>query len=145
MAEVSRQASLALALIGNCTVNALIDAQARIVWCCLPRPDADPVFHALLDSVNGIGPDGCMSVELEGMVQSTQQYEAGTAIVRTRMFDAQGAGIEVVDFAPRYRSRDRMFRPAQLVRRVRTLAGHPRVRFVVRPRSNWGATAPVLT
>lgn len=145
MTAENRQASLALALIGNCTVNALVDAQARIVWCCMPRPDADPVFHALLDSAEGIRSDGCMSVELEGMVQSTQQYDPGTAIVRTRMFDAQGAGIEVVDFAPRYRSRDRMFRPAQLVRRVRPLGGHPRVRFVIRPRADWGATAPVLT
>jgi GH15 family glucan-1,4-alpha-glucosidase len=140
-----REASLALALIGNCAVNALIDPQARIVWCCMPRPDADPVFHALLDSADGIGLDGTMAVELEGMTQSTQQYEAGTAIVRTRMFDANGAGIEVVDFAPRYRSRDRMFRPAQLVRRVRPLAGHPRVRFIVRPRAGWGQTVPTLT
>jgi hypothetical protein len=145
MTSPSREASLALALIGNCAVNALVDAQARIVWCCMPRPDADPVFHALLDSADGIGLDGTMAVELEGMTQSTQQYEAGTAIVRTRMFDAQGAGIEVVDFAPRYRSRDRMFRPAQLIRRVRPLAGHPRVRFIVRPRAGWGQTVPTLT
>ena len=38
-----------------------------------------------------------------------------------------------------------MFRPAQLVRRVRPLAGHPRVRFVVRPSGDWGATPPTLT
>lgn len=145
MTAPPREASLALALIGNCAVNALVDAQARIVWCCMPRPDADPVFHALLDSAQGIALDGTMAVELEGLAQSTQQYEAGTAIVRTRMFDANGAGIEVVDFAPRYRSRDRMFRPAQLIRRVRPLAGHPRVRFVVRPRADWGKTAPTLT
>ena len=61
------QASLALALIGNCSVNALVDAQARIVWCCMPRPDADPVFHALLDSKDGIGQDGTLSVSLDGM------------------------------------------------------------------------------
>jgi pentatricopeptide repeat protein len=141
----AREASLALALIGNCAINALVDAQARIVWCCMPRPDADPIFHALLDSKDGIGQDGTLSVSLDGMVQCTQAYEPGTAIVRTRMLDAQGAGIEVVDFMPRYRSRGRIFRPAQLVRRVRPLAGHPRVRFVVRPRADWGATSPTLT
>ena len=111
----------------------------------MPRPDADPMFHALLDSDNGMGPDGTMSVELDGMTQCSQAYEPGTAIVHTRMFDAQGAGIEVTDFAPRYINRGRMFRPAQLVRRVRPLADHPQVRFIVRPRANWAATTPTQT
>jgi GH15 family glucan-1,4-alpha-glucosidase len=111
----------------------------------MPRPDAEPLFHALLDSPTGIGLDGTMAVELDGMTHSTQTYDSGTAIVRTRMFDAQGASIEVVDFAPRYSQRGRMFRPAQLVRRVRPLSGQPRLRFIVRPRANWGAVVPVLT
>ena len=140
-----RQASLDLALIGNCAVNALVDRQARIVWCCMSRPDADPVFHALLDSPEGIGLDGTLAVELDGFSHATQRYDPGTAIVRTCLFDAQGDGVEITDFAPRYRSRDRIFRPAQLVRRVRPLTGHPRVRFVVRPRADWGASAPTLT
>lgn len=137
--------NLELALIGNCAINALIDRQARIVWCCMPRPDADPLFHALLDSSDGIGLDGTLAVELEDLCRSEQSYDENTAIVRTRLFNTAGAGIEVIDFAPRYRSRDRMFRPAQLVRRVRPLSGHPRVRFVLRPRANWGNTRPELT
>ena len=34
----------------NCPEGALqlIDRKARVVWCCLPRPDGDPVFCALL-------------------------------------------------------------------------------------------------
>jgi hypothetical protein len=40
--------NLALGVIGNCAFNALIDAARQIVWCCLPRPDGDPVFNALL-------------------------------------------------------------------------------------------------
>ena len=59
--------------------------------------------------------------------------------MRTRLFDAAGQGIEIIDFAPRFFHRDRMFRPAQLVRRVRPLAGHPRMRIIVRPRGDWGA------
>ncbi|MBL8308487.1 MAG: hypothetical protein JNM33_17470, partial [Rubrivivax sp.] len=27
-------ASLDLALVGNCAISALVDRQARIVWCC---------------------------------------------------------------------------------------------------------------
>ena len=38
---------MALGVIGNCGFSALIDARGRIVWCCLPRFDSDPVFNAL--------------------------------------------------------------------------------------------------
>ena len=40
-------------VIGNCQVAALIDEQARMVWACLPRPDGDPVFSALLQKEGG--------------------------------------------------------------------------------------------
>jgi len=138
-------ASLDLALIGNCAISALLDRRARIVWSCMPRFDGDPVFCALLDSAQGVGLDGTMTVELENFSHSEQRYDEGTAIVRTRLFDASGLGIEIVDFAPRFLERDRVFRPAQLVRRVRPLSGHPRVRFIVRPRGDWGATEPGRT
>ncbi len=138
-------ASLDLALIGNCAIGALVDQAARIVWCCMPRFDSDPVFHALLDSGKGIGLDGTLAVELEGAVRSEQQYDPSTAIVRTRLFDANGQSIEVTDFAPRFKMRDRLFHPAQLVRRIRSLSGRPRVRVIVRPRSEWGTVKPSIT
>ena len=134
-----------LALIGNCAISALVDTRAAIVWCCMPRFDGDPIFHALLDSAGGIPEEGVLSVELEGFARSEQHYDPGTAVLRTRLFDAAGEGIEVVDFCPRFFNRDRAFRPAQLVRRVRPLVGHPRVRFLVRPRGDWGASAPAVT
>ena len=37
-------ASLDLALIGNCTVGALVDSRASLVWCCMPRFDGDFLF-----------------------------------------------------------------------------------------------------
>lgn len=86
-----------------------------------------------------------MRVELEGMVRTEQFYERGTAIVRTRLFDQHGQAIEITDFAPRFRQRDRMFRPTQLVRRIRILSGHPRVRVVVRPRGEWGQQDPEVS
>jgi len=138
-------ASLDLALIGNCAISALVDRQGGIVWCCMPRFDGDPIFHALLDSAGGLGDDGVMRVELEGFARSEQLYDPGTAILRTRLFDAGGEGVEVVDFCPRFLHRDRPFRPAQLVRRVRPLIGHPRVRFIVRPRGEWGTATPEIT
>lgn len=143
--DTSQGASLELSLIGNCTVGALIDPLGRIVWCCMPRFDADPVFHALLDSAQGIGREGTFSVELEGRVRGEQGYQPGTGILITRLYDAAGRGLEIVDFAPRFEMHGRLFRPAQLVRRVRPLNGHPRIRVIVQPRFEWGETVPSVT
>lgn len=139
------QASLDLALIGNCSINALVDRQGSVVWCCMPRFDSTPVFDALLRSGTGLPHEGAMTVELEQVARTEQHYDHGTAIVRTRLWDVRGQGVEVCDFAPRFMNRDRIFRPAQLVRRIRPLAGHPRVRLGVRPHGDWGATPPVMT
>jgi len=150
--NVTDQASLELGLIGNCAISALVDRRARIVWCCMPRFDSPPVFHALLHSAaGGAGEvpepacEGSMGVELEGCVRTEQHYDDGTAILRTRLVDGSGNAIEVCDFAPRFRHHERMFRPAQLVRRLRPLSGHPRVRVTVAPCGRWGAERPVLT
>src|SRR5262245_32966901 len=137
--------TLDLAMIGNCSVSALIDARGRILWWCLPRFDGDPVFHALLGSPTGHDDDGQFSVEIERLQRCEQAYDPGTAILRTRLYDASGQGIEITDFAPRFAHHGRTFRPAQLVRRVRPLNGHPRVRIVVKPRGEWGSVAPTLT
>ena len=48
-------ASLSLGVIGNCSYSALVDQRARIVWCCLPRFDGEPVFNALLHPGGKIG------------------------------------------------------------------------------------------
>src|SRR3954466_13057035 len=91
--------SLNLGVIGNCAYTALIDEQARIVWCCLPRFDGDPVFNALLDpSDNG----SLWAFELEHFARSEQSYEPNTAIIKTRLFDALGQVIEITDLAPRF-------------------------------------------
>ena len=142
---MNASASLNLGLIGNCTISALIDASARLVWCCMPRFDADPVFHALLDSADGIGADGSFQVVLEGCVKTEQAYDENTAVLRTRLFDERGSGIEVTDFAPRFFRYDRAFRPMMLVRRVRPIQGTPRIRLIVRPRADWGRTTLART
>ena len=40
--------SLNLGVVGNGTLGALIDAQGRVVWACVPAFDGDPMFCALL-------------------------------------------------------------------------------------------------
>ncbi|MDQ6880729.1 MAG: glycoside hydrolase family 15 protein [Pseudomonadota bacterium] len=134
--------SLNLGVIGNCAYSALIDNLGRIVWNCLPRFDGDPVFNALLDA----GDNGSFwSFEIEGFERSEQFYRPNTAMLHTRLFDRQGQGIEICDFAPRFVSRDRLFRPLTLVRRVKVIAGSPRVRVLLRPRFDWGRQRPELT
>jgi GH15 family glucan-1,4-alpha-glucosidase len=137
--------SLDLALIGNCAISALIDGRARIVWCCLPRFDSTPVFHALLCPQGGVRDSGSFCVELEHMTRVEQAYDAGTAILRTTLFDDAGQSIEIVDFAPRFTHHGRMFRPAQLVRRVRALTGHPRIRIALHPAGRWGTQGQTVT
>jgi GH15 family glucan-1,4-alpha-glucosidase len=135
--------TLDLALIGNCCISALIDARGRIVWSCFPRFDGDPVFHALLGSRTGEPDEGMFEIELLDAVSFSQRYVGNTAIVRTVIEGPSGA-IEIVDFAPRFKSLQRSFRPQMLVRRIRPLRGSPRIRIRVKPRYDYGRTAPVV-
>src|SRR6185312_5072073 len=140
--DAAPQASLDLGVVGNGSVAALIDAQARIVWCCLPRFDADASFCALL-SPRLPGGDWC--IELEDFDHAEQSYLPNTAVLVTRMFDRHGGGIEVVDFAPRYRSHGRVYHPVLLARRVSPICGSPRVRVRLRPLCDYGARTPEKT
>jgi GH15 family glucan-1,4-alpha-glucosidase len=134
--------SLNLGVIGNCAYSALIDERARVVWCCLPRFDGDPVFNALLHP----GEEGsAWAIEIEDFASSKQWYEPNTAVLRTQLFDGAGQGIEITDFAPRFYSRSRYFRPLAMVRRVRPIAGAPRVRVTLAPRFQWGGVSPGIT
>ncbi|MGZ5846634.1 MAG: glycoside hydrolase family 15 protein [Ramlibacter sp.] len=134
--------NLNLGVIGNCAYSALVDERGSIVWCCLPRFDGDPVFNGLLDPSENAG---LWAFELEDFARSEHQYEPNTAILRTRLYDRQGQGIEITDFAPRFWSRGRTFRPLTLIRRVKVLGGTPRMRVVLRPRFDWGRAAPQVT
>ena len=89
--------SLDLGVIGNGSYGALIDAAGRVVWCCLPRFDADPVFCSLLNDHDG--ERGMFAVDLQGVTRREQCYQRNTAILVTRMFDGDGNGIELTDFA----------------------------------------------
>ena len=56
--------NLDLGLIGNCCVSALVDKSGNVVWCCLPRFDGDPVFHALLGGSGDDNNNGIFAIEL---------------------------------------------------------------------------------
>jgi len=136
-------ASLELGLIGNGSVAALIDPQARIVWSCVPAFDGDPVFCGLLSPREHEGGD--WAIELENFVSAEQAYISNTAMLRTVLRDAHGGAVEIVDFAPRWHQNDRFYRPVMLVRRLRPLSGTPRIRVHLRPLAEYGSVKPETT
>ncbi|TWG92726.1 GH15 family glucan-1,4-alpha-glucosidase [Luteimonas sp. J16] len=142
-AAPGRQASLDLGVIGNGSFGALIDRDARVVWSCLPAFDGDPAFCALLSPRDHDGGD--LAIELEDYSHSEQAYVTNTAILRTVLYDRKGGAVEVVDFAPRWKQNSRIFRPVSIIRRIRPLAGSPRIRIVCRPLADWGARVPDST
>ena len=114
------------------------------MWSCLPRLDGDPVFHALVDDGAATG-RGAWAIELAGFERSEQEYVGNTAVLVTRLFSSNGSAIEVTDFCPRFERGGRMFRPQMLVRRVRAIAGTPRICVRLRPSFGYGALRPEIT
>ncbi|KAB7622705.1 glycoside hydrolase family 15 protein [Alkalilimnicola sp. S0819] len=135
---------LNLGLIGNCSFAALIDRHAVVTWCCLPRLDGDPVFCSLLKGLRP-GRDGSLGVELLDLARTEQHYLENTAILITTLYDRHGGVVEITDFAPRFKHYGRNFRPATLIRRIRPLAGSPRILIWVRPLFDYGSARPVIT
>ncbi len=128
---------LNLCMIGNGTVAALLDRNARYRWACVPDFEGDPVFCDLLD--DGEVKAGFFDVVLDGQTDCDQHYIPNTAAVVTTLKDDAGNALEIIDFAPRFKQLGRTFRPVQFVRMLKPLAGHPRIRVRLRPARNWGA------
>jgi GH15 family glucan-1,4-alpha-glucosidase len=126
--------------IGNCTVSALIDDHARFAWGCVPRVDSDPFFSALLGGRDHGDPDaqGLWAIEVEGAVSYHQTYLRNTPILSTEVECADGSAVEIIDFCPRYRQFDRIYRPTAFIRMIRPLEGAPRVSVRLRPTVSWG-------
>lgn len=135
---------LDLALVGNCNIGALIDGAGRIVWCCLPRLDGDPVFCSLLNN-GGEGDKGFWDVELFDYARAEQVYRRNSAVVVTTLHDEHGGCIEITDFAPRFKQFGRVFRPMTLFRHIRPRSGAPRIRIRTRPTYDYGAHSPETT
>jgi len=136
--------TLELGVIGNCEVAALIDERASIVWGCLPRIDADPVFCSLLTTDTGDDQRGVFGVELQDSTRTTQRYLRNTAILETVLHDTHGNALRVVDFCPRFRARGRMFRPMMFVRMIEPVAGRPLANIRLRPLFGHGAEEPQI-
>ncbi len=138
---------LNLGVIGNCSFSALVDLQGRIVWCCMPRFDSQPVFSDLLrnHARSAAERQGVFAIEVEGLVRSEQWYLENTAVLVTRLEDVEGAIVEITDFAPRFKNHGRQFRPTTIIRRLRPVRGAPRIRVRLRPSFDYGAAIPAIT
>lgn len=141
--------TLDLAMIGNCSFTALINKKAQVVWSCMPHFDGDPVFCALINSPapgkEGGGEWGFWDFDLINFERSEQEYIESTAVLVTHLYDSRGGAVKVTDFAPRYSHYGRFFKPSMICRVIEPVRGAPRVRVRLRPRFNYGGTAPVVT
>ncbi len=137
------QPNLELWPVGNCQVSGLIDHSGALVWGCVPRVDGDPVFSALL---NGDQRDaGIWRFELEGQVSASQEYIRNTPNLVTTLEAADGSAVQILDFCPRFERSGRMYRPVAYVRIVRPIAGTPRIKVVLAPTKNYGASLAETT
>jgi GH15 family glucan-1,4-alpha-glucosidase len=137
--------SLELALVGNGAVAALVNPVGEIVWGCFPAMDGDPAFCSLLRDRGGVDDFGYFAVDLVDFARAEQAYVENSPVVRTRLHDRHGGCVEITDFAPRFVHFERLFCPMMLIRQVRRIAGVPRIRVVMRPAADAGATRRGLT
>ena len=136
--------NLDLGVIGNCQLAALVDRRARMVWACWPQFDSDPAFCRLLQDDATRADDtapGAFEIQLQDYSHSEQTYLRNTAILKTTLFDSNGAAICITDFAPRFQHLGRMFKPIMLLRRMEVLSGAPRVRILLNPAHDYASSA----
>jgi len=119
-------------LIGNGQFAAHVARDGNVVWCCLPRFDAEPVLAGLLDAARG----GRFQVGPAGGGAGRQHYLPNTNVLVTEFEDDQGA-FRVLDFAPRFEQHQRAFHPTQLFRVVEPVRGSPRVEVRCEPVLGW--------
>jgi GH15 family glucan-1,4-alpha-glucosidase len=136
--------NLDLGVIGNCSIGALVDKQARIVWSCMPRFDGDPVFNALLNGGGSEKDSGVFAIKMTDLQSCEQEYLTNTAVLKTTLHGPSGS-IEVIDFVPRFVWRGRTFRPQTLVRRIRPVSGRPRVSIHLKPTFNYNSEQPEVS
>ncbi len=127
-----------LALLGNCSYQALVDDAGRIQWLCWPRFDSSFVFGELLDPERG----GEYSIAPADETFTTEQrYVAHTNVVETR-FRSNAGEFDVIDFAPRFLQYERSFKPTMLIRCIKPREGAPRVRVRCHPVYDYGRAQP---
>jgi GH15 family glucan-1,4-alpha-glucosidase len=125
---------------GNGRVLALVRPTSAIEWLCLPRFDSPSVFARLLDRENG-GTFRVLAGDRE--IEGTMSYVPNTNVVSTR-FEHGDTAWEIVDFSPRIPDGLSLKLPLEIVRLVRPLKGHPRLRIDFDPRPDYARSPATL-
>ncbi|MEQ1877116.1 MAG: glycoside hydrolase family 15 protein, partial [Bdellovibrionia bacterium] len=73
-----------------------------------------------------------------------QSYLRNTNIVKTEFHLASGDRFDVLDFAPRFFSRDRTYHAPRFMRILRLVRGNPRVIMTLSPRFDYGRLKPEI-
>jgi GH15 family glucan-1,4-alpha-glucosidase len=119
--------------IGNGRVLALVSPTSAIEWLCLPRFDSPSVFARLIDAHRG-GTFRMLYGDRE--VRGHLRYVANTNVLSTR-FEVDDCAWEIIDFAPRIPEGLDVRVPLEIVRIVRPIAGHPKLRVDFDPRPDY--------
>jgi GH15 family glucan-1,4-alpha-glucosidase len=119
--------------IGNGRVLALVSPTSAIEWLCLPRFDSPSVFARLLDAQRG-GTFRLLYGDRE--VRGQLRYVTNTNVLSTR-FEVDDSAWEVIDYAPRIPEGLDVRVPLELVRIVRPIAGHPKLRVDFDPQPDY--------
>ena len=87
-------------------------------------------------------PRGVFAIDVHNLARVEQRYLRNTAMLESLLHDSSGNVLRIVDFCPRFRSRERFFRPMMFMRLIEPLAGRPIVTIRFRPSSAYGAEEP---
>ncbi|MFO0667724.1 MAG: glycoside hydrolase family 15 protein [Polyangiaceae bacterium] len=126
-----------LGIIGNCQISALVHVSGSLVWACMPRFDAEPLFGALLDERDG----GLFAISPADARPGIQRYIVNTNVLETH-FEGDGWAFRVIDFAPRFVLHGRSFRPTKIVRIVDPIHGIAPITARCDPRLGWSKGVP---
>jgi GH15 family glucan-1,4-alpha-glucosidase len=130
------------AAIGDRRTAAMVGADGRIDWWCLPNFDGDMVFGALIDAERG----GCWRLGPANGELGVQEYIDDTAVVTTSWSSAAGE-LELVDgmlWPERANDHPDAHRRV-LMRRLRCKQGSISCAMELTPRDMFGAPIPVKT
>lgn len=127
-------------LLGDGQTAALVARDGALVWLCLPRFDAPPVFCRLLDQAQG----GAFVVSLAELREARQAYEPDTAVLITELRSRTGL-VRVTDAltlrAGADLSEDVAAARGELLRQVEVLEGSVQLRVEIQPRGGAKFTA----
>ncbi|MEM9706820.1 MAG: glycoside hydrolase family 15 protein, partial [Pseudomonadota bacterium] len=86
-----------------------------------------------------LGGGGGFRVDLRDCIKRSHQYLRNTGVLETTLESADGSAVRIIDFAPRFVDKGRMFRPASVCRVIEPLKGLPTLTIEIQGAAKSGA------